>query len=414
MKTLLLTATAALSTMLLAEAHHHHEHDHHVEAPACEGHDHHHEHDKPVHAKDEHTNCDGHDHDYEAKPHTETTAPACDGHSHDHAAGTGTVTVAVATQKLIGLKTMHAEKRQIFSTVTLRGRFEINPDAQTSVTTPIAGRLSLKRKTLEPVVAGEPLFTITSPDLLTRSTEIQALRQRLANYRTANIANAEIEMQLKIKESEWAALVGTAEVVNGTLTIVAPVSGVIEQRFTNDGAWVELGEPIVQLRPQNALRYKAFLTPAIAKRLTNGMHVHYGAHHASIRLGLTAESGLTPVYLYFEHPLESECDGAYAEIDVTLKGDETPVVAVPKRALVQIGVQPTLFVRDPHDATQFVAYPVTLGESANGWVAVEGLPHGTPDVVIAGQYELKLALPSAKPKEAGHYHADGTFHAGEH
>jgi multidrug efflux pump subunit AcrA (membrane-fusion protein) len=322
--------------------------------------------------------------------------------------------VTTATQKLIGLKTVRAEKRQIFSTITLRGRFEINPDAQTSVTTPIAGRLSLKRKTLESVTAGEPLFTITSPDLLMRAAEIQALRQRLANYRAANIANAEIEMQLKLKESEWAALVGDATIVNGSLTINAPISGVLEQRFTNDGAWVELGAPIVQLRPQNALRYKALLSPNTAKQLSNGKHVHYGNHHGSLRLGLTAESGLTPVYLYFEEPLQSECDGTYAEIDVVLEGHETPVVAIPKRALVQIGVQPTVFIRDAHDDTRFIAYPVTLGHAANGWVAVEGLPSHESEIVIAGQYELKLALPSDKPKEAGHYHADGTFHAGEH
>ena len=45
----------------------------------------------------------------------------------------------------------------------------------------------------------------------------------------------------------------------------------------------------------------------------------------------------------------------------------------------------------------------------------QGLAPHKSEIVCEGAYELKLALPSAgAKKESGHFHADGTFHTGEH
>jgi hypothetical protein len=87
---------------------------------------------------------------------------------------------------------------------------------------------------------------------------------------------------------------------------------------------------------------------------------------------------------------------------------------VPTASLVAIGLQPTVFVQDPHDETRFIAVPVVPGDAANGWKAVDGLPPGRIRIVRDGAYELKMALAEGASKPAGHFHADGTFHEGEH
>ena len=78
------------------------------------------------------------------------------------------------------------------------------------------------------------------------------------------------------------------------------------------------------------------------------------------------------------------------------------------------GVTPSVFVRDEHDADRFVVKPVVTGRSAAGWTAVAGLDEHD-EVVARGVYELRHALPAVggEKKAAGHFHADGTFHAGE-
>ena len=67
------------------------------------------------------------------------------------------------------------------------------------------------------------------------------------------------------------------------------------------------------------------------------------------------------------------------------------------------------------DDDRFVAVPVVPGVSKGGWTAVEGLPDGDVEVVVAGAYELRIAVMSKESgvKTTGHFHADGQFHEGE-
>ena len=71
-----------------------------------------------------------------------------------------------------------------------------------------------------------------------------------------------------------------------------------------------------------------------------------------------------------------------------------------------------LFRRDPKDPDQVIRLGADLGLSDGRWVEVKsGLRDGDA-VVLAGAYELMLASSGAATK-GGHFHADGTFHAGE-
>jgi hypothetical protein len=72
-------------------------------------------------------------------------------------------------------------------------------------------------------------------------------------------------------------------------------------------------------------------------------------------------------------------------------------------------------VRDINDHELFIAVPVVPLKSSGGWTSIaskEILPKA--EIVSDGVYELRLALPDGEKKTSGHFHADGTFHDGEH
>ncbi len=402
---------------------HNHDHDHDTT------HDHNHDHDT-IPCNGDHNHDHAHNHDHDATPYNEehdhehahdhtAQTPACTGdhdHDHDHDAELESIHVPEELLHVIGLETTTTQKKQLQSTLTLHGRFEINPDAQSTAIAPIAGRLTLKKKTLDRIQPNDLLFTITSPDLQTRAAEITLLQQRLATFKASKIANAELEMQLKMKQSEWQALVGDATITNGVLSVYATIEGYIDTRLVNDGAWVEMGDPILNLLHDNNLRFKALLPSADTHHLTSGMHATHSNHHGTLRLGTTTESGLTPVYVILDHHDQHTRLGAYATMECVTASTEHPQWVVPKKAIVRLGLQPTVFVKDKTRPGTFIAQPITPLLTKGEWVAVKGLPDTNVDIVTAGQYELKIALESKKKgdKPIGHFHADGTFHTEAH
>jgi hypothetical protein len=101
-------------------------------------------------------------------------------------------------------------------------------------------------------------------------------------------------------------------------------------------------------------------------------------------------------------------------MECSLDSAEKPQIVIPKTALIHVGINPTVFIRDPHNPERFIAQTVKPGISKSQWIAIEGLPSLDVEVVVSGQHELKLALPSNKEKAVGHFHADGSFHTEEH
>lgn len=355
-----------------------------------------------------HTDCAGH-HDH---AHKLTACATQHGHGHGHAAPRA-VTVTKAIQSVAGIKTVRSEKRRIASTLSLAGRWELSPDARLTVASPVAGRLAILVKPLARVRKGDVLFTVTSPDLVSRARTIAVLEKRLAVYREIKTPNAALENELAVKRAERTALLAGAEEKDGVVTVRAETDGLVESYAAQNGAWLETGAPaLVTVRPQ-ALRFTALAAASDARKLTEGQRARVGAEEGVLRLGVGDDTGLVPVYVVFRKDVAALA-GERARATCVTDEAETPRPSVPSAAIVSIGLQPTVFVKDAHDAEKFIAVSVTPGASGGGWTAVEGLPSADAEVVTDGAYELKLALPSADKKPAGHFHADGTFHEGEH
>jgi biotin carboxyl carrier protein len=324
------------------------------------------------------------------------------------------VVVPESAQRIIGLKTVVAPPRQLQAMRRLIGRYEPLPEARQTIASPIAGRLTLLVRSLDRVAKGDALCTIASPELTARAAEIALLQKRLTIYRDLQTPNAALETELAVKQAEYKALLLDAEEKEGAVVLRASCAGQVDTFDVESGAWVEAGAPVLRLIQPQALRFKALIPATEAQALQDRLHVHVEEAHGELRLGIGSENGLTPVYIYFETAPKSARAGAKADVICTMESHETPLLAVPSSAIITVNLQPSVFMRDPHDATRFICVPVTPGLSAAGWTAVEGLPSPTTEVVTDGAYELKLALPGNAQKPAGHFHADGVYHEGEH
>ena len=394
---------------------HDHEHDHGAtcsgdHAHEVDAHEHEHEHEHGVACSGDHAHeVEAHDHKHEHE-HGAT----CSGdHAHETPA-LRAVVVPESAQRIIGLKTVAATPRQLHAMRRLIGRYEPLPEARQTIASPITGRLTLLVHSLDRVTKGDALCTIASPELTARAAEIALSQKRLTIYRDLQTPNAALETELAVKQAEYKALLLDAEEKEGAVVLRASCAGQVDAFDIESGAWVEAGAPVLRLIQPTALRFKALIPATEAQTLQDRLHVHVEEAHGELRLGIGSENGLTPVYIYFETAPKSARAGAKADVICTMESHETPLLSVPSSAIITVNLQPSVFMRDPHDATRFICVPVTPGLSAAGWTAVEGLPSPTTEVVTDGAYELKLALPGNAPKPAGHFHADGVYHEGEH
>ena len=389
--------------------------------------------------EERHEGCEHQHHHEEKHDHTHKHSVAC---SHDHTTPAQNshlpspishpsspiphLSIPLAVQKVMGLKTVRAEMRRVTSTMSFAGRYELNPDARQKIATPVSGRLTLHVKALSHIKKGQPIFSVSSPELVARAHEIGALEKRLAVYREIKTPNAALENELAVKRAEREALLAGASEKDGTVTVHASEDGMIESLLAQNGAWLETGAAVVQTVQMHDLRFKALTAASDAIRLRDSMPAKVGENSGRIQLGVGDDSGLVPVYVLFDSEV-SAIAGERSRAECVTDETEKPHVAVPAKCIVSVGLQPTVFIKDPHNAERFIAIPVIPGASGGGWTAVEGLspyaenPHTKDlsphrcEIVSEGAYELKLALPSAgAPKESGHFHADGTFHTGEH
>lgn len=346
------------------------------------------------------------EHDHDGHGHAE--------HDHHHHLPGQEVEASVAAQKLIGLKTQTVERRRIRSTVRLVGRFELMPQATVAAASPVAGRLALKVRPLQKVAAGDILFAVTSPDLQTRSQEIAVLERRLADYEATGAKNAALTAELALRRSARAALVGGADEQDGVVVVRAAQDGVVETLDLPDGAYAEQGAKVLTLVNPTAVWFKALVTPSDRATLTDGLPVSVGARQGTLRLGFGAADAVYAVFDAVDAAWRpGVCAEAFCETDATEKG----VLSVPSAAVVQVGIRPIVFVKAEGEAEHFIAFEAELGVQGGGWTEIRNLKEEDAEVVVQGQYELKLALAASTGggKKTGHFHADGVFHeADEH
>lgn len=394
MKKIIFTTILVSGTLAISEVHNH------GGETACKGHEHEHGH---AHRHMEHAHCnDGHPHEHDH-----------DANGHETRAGHISVEISEAAARNSGIETVRPRKRAAGSEYVFKGRFELVPEARETVASPVPGKIELKTGSLETVEKGETLFTVTSPAIVARMKEVEILEKRLAVYREIKTPNAELENALAVKKAELDALLMGHTAQNGRIEIKAPKAGLVEEIMQQNGTWLETGSAVLKLTEAGNVRFKGLVPADDANRLRNMMPATVNGSTGSIRIGVGEASGLVPVYVIFAAPPKA-LPGMRADATVSTGGGSEHETVVPNSAIVEIDLAKYVFIRDSRSKNRFIAVSVSTGEKSGGWTNVAGLPDGDVEIVSKGAYQLKLAASSSSKNTAGHFHADGTFHEGDH
>jgi hypothetical protein len=108
--------------------------------------------------------------------------------------------------------------------------------------------------------------------------------------------------------------------------------------------------------------------------------------------------------------------GVSAEAEIVYAATADEKFAIPLGCVVQDGLNKVIFKRDRDYPKKVIRLTPQFGPSDGRWIVVETDVFANDDradeIVLNGAYELKLTG-TGKPAGKGHFHADGTWHAGD-
>ncbi len=209
------------------------------------------------------------------------------------------------------------------------------------------------------------------------------------------------------------------------IEVRAFVAGVVEAVATTDGAFVEspalvlstIDPTLVQFRAHALQADLAKFVDASAARIVRppspGTPTDDGVP-ASMQLGLDADPNQRTLTLMATPTVSAAWarPGVAAFLEIVGDDASSPVLAVPRSAVVQDGLLQVVFRRDPSNPNRAIRIEADTGVSDGWWVALNSGVMRGDEVVVAGAYELKLATQqSGSMQKGGHVHADGSFHA---
>lgn len=432
--------------------HGHEDHQHKEGEPCTEG-----------HAHEEHTHADGSvctgDHGKEGHQHAE--GEACTGdhdHEHEEAAGKSSGQLGDMIPVHVDEKARHSLDMRFEKVTevphgaekTLHGQMVIPPHAVTTYALPAAGRVTFSVKSAQQVRKGELLYTLASPDIVEMegnasqaqaaldraAAELATLKQRRSQLEKIGTQNSELNTSIQFKEAEIHSLQAALAASNNKLKLVtdsgalknnllhvyAAADGSVQSVNMTQGSWGEQGAPALVMTNKGELEFTTTIYGAdpvhYAKAqlaLTSGKNTE--VLNGTLRVADQVDPSTQSRTLYFvpDRMPEGTHAGQLARLDLYSHDSATDgFIPVPNSAVVKVGVNDVVFIKAGDDT--FVMKKVETLPARQGKTPVKGLTPGQT-IVTKGGYELKYILPTGdagSKKAAGHFHADGQFHEGEH
>lgn len=432
--------------------HGHEDHQHKEGEPCTEG-----------HAHEEHTHPDGSactgDHGKEGHQHAE--GEPCTGdhdHEHEEASGKSSGQLGDMIPVHVDEKARHSLDMRFEKVTevphgaekTLHGQMVIPPHAVTTYALPAAGRVTFSVKSAQQVRKGELLYTLASPDivemegnasqaqaaLVRAAAELATLKQRRSQLEKIGTQNSELNTSIQFKEAEIHSLQAALAASNNKLKLVtdsgalknnllhvyAAADGSVQSVNMTQGSWGEQGAPALVMTNKGELEFTTTIYGAdpvhYAKAqlaLTSGKNTEL--LNGTLRVADQVDPSTQSRTLYFvpDRMPEGTHAGQLARLDLYSHDSATDgFIPVPNSAVVKVGVNDVVFIKAGDDT--FVMKKVETLPARQGKTPVKGLTPGQT-IVTKGGYELKYILPTGdagSKKAAGHFHADGQFHEGEH
>ena len=268
------------------------------------------------------------------------------------------------------------------------------------------------------------------------AAELNTLKERRAQLEKIGTRNSELNTSIQFKEAEIHSLRAALDASNNKLKLVtdsgalknnllyvyAAADGSVQSVNMTQGSWGEQGAPALVMTNKGELEFATTIYGAdpvhYAKAqlaLTSGKNTE--VLDGTLRVAGQVDPATQSRALYFvpDRMPEGTHAGQLARLDLYSHDAATDgFIPVPNSAVVKVGVNDVVFIKAADDT--FVMKKVETLPARQGKTPVKGLTPGQT-IVTKGGYELKYILPTGdagSKKAAGHFHADGQFHEGEH
>jgi Cu(I)/Ag(I) efflux system membrane fusion protein/cobalt-zinc-cadmium efflux system membrane fusion protein len=323
----------------------------------------------------------------------------------DEVAGGPTIRIDPVTQQNMGLRYDLVRRGPLVKTVRTVGMVEFDERGLGTVTTKVAGWVEKVHVDLTgtPVQKGDALFDLYSPQLLSAQQEyLIALRDvEQAKGSAAALARARLESSRErlrlfdISEEQIDRLEQRGE-PRKTLSIEAPLTGIVTRKNVTEGDYLEPGKPAYQTADLSTVW-------VIGKVYESDLAYVKLDQEATMRLdylpGQTYHGRVTYIYPYLEKgtreiPVRMEFPnpdgelkpGMYATIELRSRLADDAVLA-PATAVIDTGERQVVFVT--RDGGKFEPRQIRIGLRGEGDVLqiLSGLAPGE-QVVVSGQFML--------------------------
>ncbi|WIO75214.1 efflux RND transporter periplasmic adaptor subunit [Porticoccaceae bacterium LTM1] len=379
-------------------------------------------------------------------------------HDQDHSESSSNISnridIPASVRKNLGITFVEVEKRDVKRTLRIPGEFEYLPLAQRHYHVNLEGQVELMVKVLQQVEKGDLLYTIHSPrwfevkqELLMISNDIHSAETTLklaGSSASKGMALAARQRQHLLLESaslytglsisklkEEVMFEGQKVPFWQTvhhIDVRALSPGVIQLFEVTNGEWASVGDRVLSVVDPSKMRFKAHALQRDVPLLKAGMPVQIVAPNADgVGMQETIAGELTPgvfpeadsrsftVFATVESQPNWARAGIGSYLEVVTEGSRRKQLAIPKSAIVRDGLVDVFFRRDPNDPDKAIRVEADLGIDDGRWVEVKSGLRAGDQIVLNGAYELNIASSlSGVDLSGGHFHADGTFHVGDH
>jgi len=269
-------------------------------------------------------------------------------------------------------------------------------------------------------------------DLREEDARLEAsYNETIASLRAAKIkldfalvsASSMLGISIPTDDSDWWRNISTIEITSTN-------AGVVETLNITDGAWADEKTNVLTVVQPDKLRFHASGLQSDLGVLRDGLQVNIvpptptsggnavnlqNTMHGTLQLGLTGDSNKRTIDLYVTPEKLSSWarPGVTAQLEIITDSTSGAELAIPLSTVQQDGLTQIIFRRNPSNPNEAIRMEADLGLDDGRWIAVlSGLKDGD-EVVLDGGFQLMLAT-SGSIQQGGHFHADGTFHEGEH
>ncbi|MBE7492469.1 MAG: HlyD family efflux transporter periplasmic adaptor subunit [Planctomycetes bacterium] len=211
-----------------------------------------------------------------------------------------------------------------------------------------------------------------------------------------------------------------------TFSAAAAGTGVVTEIGATEGEFIAAGTVVARVLDDTALRFRARALQADLGLLADGLDAAIvppaggplaaaGAIAGKLTIAPAADPDIRTVDVIVVPQSRANWARAGVTAELEVIYDRTPEarLAVPLACVMPDGLERVLFRRDPADPNKVIRVAASLGPSDGRWIVIYTGVIEDDEVVLGGAYELKLTG-AGKTTGKGHFHADGTWHEGDH